>query len=322
MAALVALGLAAGLAPDRIAGRYLVIVATESSEAAARAHLSKLPPGAVVVPTDDYSGLKPHLYAVVDSAHDEPGAAATRCAELQKQSGQCYVRRAGTPRAPGEPNTSKAPDLTAAKGRALRAVPAPGAVEFAGQIGADARSRTVVAVSYALPKSGHRYSPVQRDYDMAVFLFAGDEPGKVEKHDLLKPGDHVWEDIQCGPLRLYRLGVAPATPAAIAQNCNEEGTSQFRFVLFADDAARSPLSGIASWSLSVYPDAPHERFVPNDDARVPGGLSSKRGDGKTVVDGVEGKAEAGSFKVRDFFIEYSDGKLVRRVGPWRAAEPE
>jgi hypothetical protein len=41
-----------------------------------------------------------------------------------------------------------------------------------------------------------------------------------------------------------------------------------------------------------------------------------------VVEGVEGKKADGSpaFQVRDFTVEWRDGKLVRKAGPWRDAE--
>ncbi len=319
LAILLAASVSAAAPARPFAEKYLVIVATESSEEAARSRLGSLPPGASVVATDDYEGLKPHLYVVVESAHADARSAQARCGELQKRSVSCYVRRAGAAAASGAVDGAGV-DLRAAREIALKASPPRAAVDFAA--GVDAGKLAIVAVSYPATRKVHRFLPIERDYATEVFVVRGTEAAPLKGHDLLKPGDRVWEDIQCGPFHLTRLASDPAAPMSLSQRCNEEGTSEFRYVILATARPGDSASGIARWSPSVYPDTPHERFVPNDDPAAPGGLSRRRGDGRSVVEGVEGRKVEGAsaFQVRDFTVEWRDGKLVRQDGPWRDAE--
>ncbi len=315
MFAIVASTLLVVAAPVRdLAGKYLVVVATEQSEGAANLDLEKQTDGsAVVVATDDYEGLRPHLYLVVESVHDEAATANGRCVELRKKGTQCYVRRAGT-RA-----SIDAQRLAPQKEAALAAVPARGTIDFAGRIEKTSPLLSLVVVSYPLRKNRNRYVPTEKDHATSVFLFVGERQVEIKDHDLLKPGERVFEDIQCGAIKLLPLGESGTLPAALAQRCNHEGNPEHRFLLFGAENPESPVKGVATSSRSVYPDAPHERFVPDDDPKVPGGISPRRGDGRTVVEGIEGK-KAGpgpdDFLVRDFSVVWSNGKLVRQQGAW------
>ncbi|HYS11395.1 MAG TPA: hypothetical protein VEP66_21845 [Myxococcales bacterium] len=295
-----------------VAGKYLVVVATEPTRAAAEARAGA-GDRSLVVATDDYAGLKPHLFLVVASVHDDAGSANGRCRELQRAGTDCYVRRAGT-------RTGAGAELANEKEAALAAVPGKGSVELASRTRAREGMAAVVVVSYPLAKSRPRYTPTGKNYATAVFVFAGDGPVEIADHDLLKPGERIWEEVHCGPLRVFPLGKERALPVALAQQCNEEGESQFRFLVLDEPLPQAVAKGTATWSSSLYPDARHERFVPNDDPDVEGGLSKRRMDGKTVIEGTEGKqVGSGHFREREFTVEWSGGKLVRKDGAWRDA---
>jgi len=305
--------------PQDVSGKSLAIVAAEKTEEAARQHLAKArSPSAFVLRTDDYQGLKPGLHVVVDSVHEGAAQASARCAELQKQGVDCYVRQAGARKGAAESSLAREKQVATARGGA------GATADFAGRIEVRGRSIPVVVVSRPLPAPKHRYTPTKKDHATAVFLFVGNDPVEIADHDFLKPGARIWEDVECGPLKLLPLGQS-GTPVALAQRCNEQGDTQQRFLVFDEGNLEHPAKGNATWSPSVYPDATHERFAPNDDAAAAGGISPKRGDGKTVVEGVEGKKAGPSpdaFLVRDFAVEWQDGKLVRRAGEWRTPEQQ
>jgi hypothetical protein len=311
MVALTVLGAAQ---PPDLTRRFLVIVATESSEQAAQQRLEQVHlPSAFVLRTDLYQGLRPGLFAVVDSLHSDAKTAAARCRKLEQQEVACYVRRVGAPAPSHEVQA------------ALGAVPGRGDIDFAGRLETSRREVALVVVSYPLQKPIHGFLPVARDRGTSVFLFAGapgEAPLEIRDHSFLQPGDAVWEDIQCGAIRLLPLGNAPL-PATLAQHCTHQGDSEFRYLLFDEGHLQSPVKGMATWSLSVYPDTTHELFVPNDDPQIPGGISSHQGDGKTVVDATEGKKAGpavGRYIVRQVTTEWTNGELVIRRGPWRDPE--
>lgn len=306
-----------------IANKYVVIIATSTKKNEGLALLSKWKKyDLVLVCTDSFSGLEPGYYVVVESVHLTSKAAIATCKELKSRDVDCYVRYAG------ERISEEIPTLEEAKRIVKGGYPRDATIEYAIMIDARKRSFPMIAVSHPVEKRVHPYTPYKKDYVTRVLIFLGSEPTKIEDHNFLKPTfprDDIWEDIGCNRMKQLPLSIIRPVPTTIAQNCWYEGASLYHYMIFDNTNLHDPTTGTATWTYSEYPHATHHAFVPNDDPQIPPGISPKKGDGRTVLEGTEGKEIHGnedSFLVRDFTAVWEKRRLIFHYGPWEKVEQE
>ncbi|MBI1926575.1 hypothetical protein HYR99_20320 [Candidatus Poribacteria bacterium] len=302
-----------------IAESYVVIVQTVTTE---KEGLAALSVGEISDPilaqTDSFSGLKQGYYVIIESIHSTRKAALLRCQELKTKGIDCYVRYTG------KHIGTKIPTLEEARQIARSRYPKNATTDLAVAINARGRSFPLIILSSPVQKRVHSYTPYEKDYVTHVLIFLGFEPMEIRNHDFLKSGDDIWEEIGCRKIKYLPLSNSRPVPTTIAQNCWYEGESLFRYMIFDDTNLHNPATGTAVWSYSAYPDASHQAFVPNDDPDIPPGISDHRGDGKTVLEGMEGKMvsakESDGFLVRTFKAVWEKGQLLYHYGPWEKWE--
>ena len=222
------------------------------------------------------------------------------------------------------PIGSGVPPLEVAREAALRLAPVDARIDLAARIAVRSLAIPLVALSYPVNEPLHPYLAIEKDYMLRLMVFLARDPTIIEAHPFLRPtapADDIWEDIGCGKLKLLPLGKENRAPVVLAQNCWHEGKSLYHYAIFDEACFSKPKTGTATWSFSAYPDAPHEAFVPNDDPEVHPGISSRRGDGETVLEGLEGRRVAGkgldAFEVRSYRAVWRGADLVYEYGAWK-----
>ncbi len=303
-----------------IAGHYVVIVQTVTTETEG---LNALPKweryGPILACTDSLSGLKPGYYVIIESVHSARKAATLRCRELESKGIDCYVRYTG------RRIIKRIPTLEEAKRIVKDRYPKNTAIELAATIDARGKAFPVMVLSYPVEERVHCYEAYENDYRIRVLLFLGTEPIEVRRHGLLKPGDDdIWEGVSCTKIKQLPLSNSKSVPTTIAQHCITEGLCKYRFMIFDDCNLHDPAKDVATWSFVVEPHAEHQVFVPNDDPDLPQGISELRGDGKTVLEGTEGKMisedNTDGFLVRGFTAVWENVTLLFHYGPWERVE--
>jgi len=104
--------------------------------------------------------------------------------------------------------------------------------------------------------------------------------------------------------------------------CDYGGDSMVRYAILDERNLAAPVTGETLWSQSALPTARHEAFVPNDDPKSAPGLSDRRGDGRTVLEGRQGKLKgrdpSSGYTTRTYTATWDGKKLVYTYGPWES----
>ncbi len=179
----------------------------------------------------------------------------------------------------------------------------------------------LLIVSVPLDQRVHPYTPYGPDWETKILYFNAIPPSEIVGHQLLRSaGDtsDVWEEISCQSVVMARLSDSVASPVVLAQRCAEDGLLTWRFVIFDSTSINTPGVGTATWSFGTDQTHVHEMLVPILDSAIATEPSSHLGDGKTVVEGVEGEIDSTgtSLRNRTYYLIWRNGQLVRELGDW------
>jgi hypothetical protein len=309
--------------PDDLSMRYFVVIERKLKKTDAQASAAKLKNlSPVVIRSDDFSGLEPGGYLIVYSYHITKRGAETDVAYLKTRGIEATVSYSG------RRIEEIIPDLLQAREALCRfeLIPADAQIELETTIFARGRAFPLIAASHPVDDVVNPYLPYDKDYVLKLFIFLGQKPIVIPKHLFLKPtypADQIWEIISCGELRKFPLGQeGDQVPIVLAQNCRYQGQSLYHYAIFDHCRLVDPETGTAVWSHSASLEAPHQVFVPNDDPRNPAGISPRKGDGVTVLEGVEGRRIQGKahkydkYEMRRYRLVWRNGSLRHEYGDW------
>jgi hypothetical protein len=150
-----------------------------------------------------------------------------------------------------------------------------------------------------------------------LFVFVSAEPVEIRNHGLLSPDSNGGRErpyINCDEAKVYYLS-DQHEPTVVAQSCGELNEYVTRYLIFAAGSPEGPTLGKVTSSPGVA-IGPQERFVPGSLpwASEP---SPYRGDGKTLVEGVEIQGQGDEARTRSYRIEWNGHGLQRVSAPWR-----
>jgi hypothetical protein len=235
--------------------------------------------------------------------------------------------------ATGAPSAPVPPDAAPAEARAAKAAPLPTpkqVKEWAKHhldkrmklqvlsLGRTAKPFFLLAAYQPLPDwNPDTVVPEQVRGGARLFVFATAEPVEIHDHGFLSPdppGGRERPYVNCEEAKVYYLS-AQREPTVVAQSCGELNEYVTRYLVLGGDNLQKPTMGKVTSRPGVA-IGPQERFVPGSLpwASKP---SPRRGDGKTLVEGVELDGKGDKARTRGYRIEW-DGHGLRRISePWR-----
>ncbi|MBN2441057.1 MAG: hypothetical protein JXJ04_06915 [Spirochaetales bacterium] len=178
----------------------------------------------------------------------------------------------------------------------------------------------VVITSSPIPEK------VPQEYQTGIFLFSNSDPVTyvlIDTSPFIKPAlteDEIYNECSCSQYKIYYLSKEDKSTIIIAQYCEAGQKMLYHFMILDKMNMRSPYFGTSTWDYSE--EGLKEVFVPNDIPYLPQGISPLRGDGMTVVTGVEIKEEKVTPEWKYFRRKYSfiwkEGVMIKNTGSWES----
>lgn len=305
--------------PRSPAGHYLVIL----ESARTRSSFDSLPNNETVIRSNDYTGLEPGFYIRVDSYHTVKSDASARCDSLRKNHIDCYVKYAGGKVSRRVQHSKKKVPIEITKEVTARY---PGfSVDFGKQLKIGRDSIALYVLSKPVEKKIHTHPVFTWDYQTRVIVLCDGLLNEIDDHDFLKPSwpeDTIWENLSTSGINGTFLKQGAATPFVLYQIHRSEGRIICRFLILDGLQLQNHVKGKTRYSLSPSPSVNHEVFIPLSDTSVPWALSSRQGDGISLIEGTQTGSMSATNQpaVRSVYAFWRNDTIQYEFGEWKEIE--